>query len=317
MIEHNYYSAELKENLKACPCCKGTQWEQFSSMPYSHGNLNYQICSTCGLIFQSPQMSDEQRTAFYAENYRVFAFGQAIPPKIDLDIQINRAEHLVKIVREKHMNFKNLEGENHLDIGCGSGALIRRFQEVFGCNGTGIEPDESYRKFAQSQGLNIYSSLEEWKNNTQKKADIVTLSHVLEHLPDPLTFLINIKEDILNTNGILLIEVPNLYFHPYFDLAHILAFSPHTIRQILRMAGFKILYFKQHGHPTRITPRYMAVLAESVPFNLQSKITIQSEPTGIKIKRGIGLSLDNIETNLLRLIKRGRNLARRLRIIRA
>jgi trans-aconitate methyltransferase len=312
MTDFNYYSPELKDHVTACPCCKGEKLNLFSTFRYSHGKLYYQICSTCGLIFQSPRMDGEQRKEFYAENYRLFAFGQAEPPKIDIDTQDRRARHLAKIIKER---YGGLKGEDHLDIGCGSGALIKRFNEICGCNGTGIEPDDSYREFAYSQGLSVYASLDEWKNSVGKRMKIVTMSHVLEHLPDPLAFLVHIREEVLSPNGIMLVEVPNLYFHPCFDLAHIMAYSPHTIYQILQMAGFKILYFKQHGRPLRIVPRYMTVLAEVIQSNVQSEIIIRSEPVGVKVKRSLGLTFDNLETKLLQLTKRGRNLLRRLQIV--
>jgi len=259
-------------------------------------------------------MSDKQRTEFYAKCYRQFIFGQVDPPKIDIDIQDGRARHLAKIIKDR---YGNLTGEDHLDIGCGSGALIRRLHELCGCNGAGIEPDDSYRKFAQSQGLDVFASLDEWKNSVGRRVKIVTISHVLEHLPDPLAFLVHIKEEILCASGILLVEVPHLYFHPYFELVHIVAFSPHTIRQVLRMAGFKVMYFKQHGHPMRITPRYMTILTEIASSSTQSEIRIKGEPRGVKIKRSLGLSIDHIETKLLHFIKLGRNLASRLKITQA
>lgn len=313
-VSLNSYSAELEGHVDSCPCCQGRKWSLFATCRRSNGDLKYQICERCGLIFQSPQMSEAQLTEFYATSYRLFAFGQVAPPKVDLDIQDGRAQHLARLMKDRN---SGLEGQEHLDIGCGSGALMRRLQELCGCHSAGIEPDDSYREFARSRGLEVYGSLNEWRAAVGTRVKFVTLSHVLEHVPDPMSLLVQIRKEVLWTDGLLLVEVPHLYFHPYFDLAHVLAFSPHSFRQILRMAGYDVLSFKQHGAPVRFTPRYMTILAAVEHCGGQSAMILRGEPRAVKLKRSAGLLIDSAETGLLRMVKRVRNLARRWRMIRA
>jgi len=88
----------------------------------------------------------------------------------------------------------------------------------------------------------------QYGNNT---FDIVTLWHTLEHLTTPLETLREIRR-ILKPEGLLFIEVPNInflenYFFRFFGITkhlffmeHLVHFSPKTLKNIVRKAGFII-----------------------------------------------------------------------------
>ena len=80
----------------------------------------------------------------------------------------------------------------------------------------------------------------------KKSFDLICLFHVLEHLPDPIDALYNIKE-ILQPNGSFFIEVPDI-LHPYsggfddfFQNAHLYNFSLRTLKALLKKADFGIV----------------------------------------------------------------------------
>ena len=201
---------KLTKKISECPLCQSKLHKQFHKIAFQNEFLNYWQCQRCGIIFQSPQMYEEEKQDYYAYEYRLHMFRQAEPPKIDLEIQTKRANHIVSLAQTQ---IKDLQGRTHLDIGSGSGALIRHFHDKCGTNSWGVEPDNSYRQYAQNQDLDVFASLEEWNDVLGLKADLITISHVLEHLSDPVNFLNNLRCNILDTSGYLLIEVPNLYFH--------------------------------------------------------------------------------------------------------
>lgn len=91
-----------------------------------------------------------------------------------------------------------------LDIGSGTGDFLKQ-AKTNNWNISGVEPNESARKLAQEKGIYLKQSIEDFK---EEKFDVITLWHVLEHLPN-LEEAISKLEDLLNSGGTLIIAVPN------------------------------------------------------------------------------------------------------------
>ncbi len=68
---------------------------------------------------------------------------------------------------------------------------------------------------------------------------------------------------VLTPAGYVLIEVPNLYEHASFELAHLYAFTPETLANLVRRAGFQVLWSKAHGSfRSPILKLYITLLAQ-------------------------------------------------------
>ncbi|WP_170152832.1 class I SAM-dependent methyltransferase [Ulvibacter antarcticus] len=91
-----------------------------------------------------------------------------------------------------------------LDIGAGTGEFLKlasdRNWEI-----AGVEPNEKARMLANSKGMNLKSQIDDFKSS---EFDVVTLWHVLEHLPDLETTIKKI-EALVKPSGVLIIAVPN------------------------------------------------------------------------------------------------------------
>jgi SAM-dependent methyltransferase len=197
-------------------------------------------------------MTAEELDDFYAREYRQFYQGDEGPTSKDLDIQTRRAASLL------HFTKGNLSKvERHLDIGCSAGVLLKIFQNNYGCQAVGVEPGDSYRGYAQAQGYDVYADISELDLGAGGRFDLVSMAHVLEHITDPLAYLIALQENYLTKSGVLLLEVPNLYAHDSFETAHMSAFSKFTLVEILKQAGFSVIASKQHGEPrSKLLPLY-------------------------------------------------------------
>jgi hypothetical protein len=113
------------------------------------------------------------------------------------------------------------------------------------------------------------------------------MAHVLEHLPDPVRYLAGLRESLLERDGWLLIEVPNLYAHDSFEIAHLVSFSAHTLRQTLGRAGFEIVALEAHGRPrSRILPLYLTTLARPAQANQAAQVQPESR---VRLKRWWGM----------------------------
>lgn len=281
----------MPEIVMQCPLCASARSLPFDRREFHSCLVENRLCQKCGLVYQSPRMTQSESAAFYADEYRLFQEGNAEPTARNMNTQKKRAGVLDDFTCSA-ITFIS----RHLDIGCSVGILLQHFQGKYHNQTVGVEPGEAHRAQACKQGLTVYSSLGDLEKAREEHFDLVSMSHVLEHLPDPVGYLNHLREHLLTPDGWLLLEVPNLYAHDSFEVAHLLAFSPHTLREVLRQSSFTIVKFKKHGRPiSQLLPLYLTVLCRpAVHPDLSS---IRPEP-GVALKRRIGILRRRILTRL-------------------
>ena len=274
----------MTQEITACPLCGSTGNSLFDHRTFRNIAVTNRICDTCGLVFESPRMSESEIEEFYKSEYRRLNQGGSEEPVLkEIAIQRARAEALFNIFFAKVKKVSR-----HLDIGCSAGLLLAKFQEYYGCDAIGIEPGNAFREYAIRQNLKVYSSLDELKQAGEEKFDLISMSHVLEHIANPVAYLIQLRESFLAQDGWLSLEVPNLYAHDSFEIAHLYSFSSHTLSQVLGKAGYQIVRTVKHGQPrSKFTPLYINVLALPVLSAPQSFSIIPER--GIRNKRQAGL----------------------------
>jgi 2-polyprenyl-3-methyl-5-hydroxy-6-metoxy-1,4-benzoquinol methylase len=237
-------------------------------------------------------MSEDELNSFYQKEYRQVYQGSENPIQKDLTVQKKRSGFLIKVLQEN--GIENID--RHLDIGCSSGILLERVGEEFQCQVVGIEPGDAYRSYAESRGLKVYATLEDAGHGNEIPFDLITMIHVLEHLPGPVDYLNQLKTMWLTSTGLLLIEVPNLYAHDSFEVAHLTSFSQSTLVETLKKAGYTIKGLLKHGQPrSNMIPLYITLLA--IPSkNLHERI---NRERGIRMKRRAGIAHRRILERLL------------------
>ncbi len=277
-----------------CPLCGKSKAKVFSETDSFGFKVRYYLCQTCGFVFQNPGESAAADPAFYAETYRKLYQSTEEPTAKDLRQQRLRAEYQLNLIQ----NHGVCRLWRALDIGASSGTLMQTINEAYGGEMIGVEPGNAYRKLAEEKGFKLYPSLEQLQANETSKFDLVTIMHVLEHLEDPLGTLREIRTSLLDYRGFLLVEVPNFYAHESYELAHLTCFTEHTLSEMLKQAGFKIMHFRKHGYPRSETlDLYLTVLArpESEPGE---NVAIIPE-RNVALKRGLGMFKRNVLTKVM------------------
>ena len=283
----------MSETVHSCPLCVDSVFTVFDQRS-SHGHrITNVMCRHCGLVFQSPRMTESEADGFYRSEYRLLYQGDEGPNLKDMAVQQARAGGLLKFIQPKVKEISR-----HLDIGCSAGLLLKRFQEFYGCQAIGIEPGDAYRAYAGGQGLSVYAYLADLPQTNGLAYDLVSLVHVLEHLPDPVMYLENLRQKYLTGKGYLLLEVPNLYGHDCFEVAHMVSYSPHTLSQVVRKAGFQPVALVKHGMPrSRLIPLYITLLAK-VSGDQTSPTTVVPEKL-VDLRRRWGMFFRALVTRLL------------------
>jgi len=244
----------LENNIWFCPLCKSKSYSLFEISHNRGVELHYQICHTCGLVFLSPRMTTDELAKYYNIHYRENDIIGDNPETWVIEKEKNRAEYQLQFFSKWNLTITNF-----LDIGASTGQLLSLIQEQYSCDVVGIEPGDIFRKVA-SKKFNIFPSIEELINSKNYMFDFISLSHVLEHLPDPVSFLVKIRKNLLHSHGKLYIEVPNLYGHSSFEPAHLYAFSKNTLSLICKKAGFSIKKIEIHNKPNNYGKKNISIL---------------------------------------------------------
>jgi 2-polyprenyl-3-methyl-5-hydroxy-6-metoxy-1,4-benzoquinol methylase len=144
-----------------------------------------------------------------------------------------------------------------LDIGCGNGSLLSTAHQLFPeWTLAGTEFDDRYRTrieaIAHVEGL--YTGP---LQDIPGQFDLVTLSHVFEHLTAPSTLLERLAA-MLKPQGYLLIQVPNYRENPFELMVadHCSHFCPCSLAKCVTDAGYAIRILED------IVPREITLLAQ-------------------------------------------------------
>ena len=163
----------------------------------------------------------------------------------------------------KLINKYTIEEKKLLDIGCGTGEFLINAKNK-NWKTVGVELNENARKKATDKNLEIYKSLDAINN---QKFDVITLWHVLEHLPD-LDKQINKITSLLNKNGTLIIAVPNYksydaqyykeFWAAYDTPRHLWHFSQNAIKNIFKNKKIEVV----ETLPMYFDSYYVSLLSE-------------------------------------------------------
>lgn len=184
-------------------------------------------CTNCGMVQLAAPPDDAALSEFYAEQYRVDYRGSASPKLRN----VHKAGQ--KAARRLEQILPHLApGARALDIGAGGGEFVFLAQEC-GLRSAGIDPSGAYVEFARSNyGIDL-SRAEVADLDRDRRFDLITMFHVLEHLAHPREVFEQVAA-LLDDKGLFVIEVPNfgspqLAPSNTFFKAHINYFTPETL----------------------------------------------------------------------------------------
>jgi len=228
----------MKLRHRGCPLCdnkyNSTGVRYTREFP-DHGP-KVATCVRCSAVFLNPVMTDEEYGRFYNND------GQKkfVQKMISNNYQYKPSE---ADRRRADLISKNIRaGARVLDVGTGYSNFVGLID-----NATGIDISEPRVESAKQKGLDVrLCDINDWN----EPVDVVTLFHVLEHIPEPKEFVSKIY-NILNEDGILVVEVPNHddalvrlkgYCDFYYQNAHCTYFTPSTLRLLLEKFKFDMIY---------------------------------------------------------------------------
>ncbi|MBI9039262.1 MAG: class I SAM-dependent methyltransferase [Bacteroidales bacterium] len=235
------------ELLTYCPICNNIEFLNFLKTKdyfYSKKEFTIQECLSCGFRFTNPRPGEFELNSYYdSENYLSHS-----SQKTGL---LPYFYNLIKIfsIKKKFALINNLtSGKSILDIGSGSGEFLNYFNKN-NWQTLGIEPNEYARDYAKSTySLDIQD--ESFLSNINDNSfDVISMWHVLEHVPKLNERIIQVKR-ILKNNGTIIIAIPisnsfdakhyNKYWAAYDVPRHLYHFSQSSFKKLMEKHNLSI-----------------------------------------------------------------------------
>lgn len=197
------------------------------------------LCSNCGLISNSPRLTEASLEWLYSTSYGADTAFCGIESTKRLNAM------RVDFIKKHAGTFRNV-----IDIGCGDGSLLYSFSRL-GKEVYGIEPSNYLREYAKTNyNLDIMSGRldQKFANKNRDKYDLVAFNEVLEHIYNPIEFL---QLAALITNGFIYFDVPNTLNPRYWNVAnffsceHLTHFTKYSLKRLARSLGFEVVVIEE------------------------------------------------------------------------
>jgi 2-polyprenyl-3-methyl-5-hydroxy-6-metoxy-1,4-benzoquinol methylase len=189
------------------------------------------------------------------------------------DTKRNLFEKVYHLVRRIALNQKIKRINSHvsnskqlLDFGCGTGDFLEAAKHNQ-WQVTGIEPNPQARAIANQKTNNAVFGSKDFETLKANSFDVITLWHVLEHVPNLEEKLKNFKT-LLKPNGVLIIAVPNYksydanYYKSFwaaYDVPrHLWHFNKTSIFKLVSKFNFKLVKIS----PMWFDAFYVSLLSE-------------------------------------------------------
>jgi len=289
----NYYLNLKKEQIN-CPICDYKEFEVLANSDRYAMGVQTVICNNCSMIYINPRPTELEMNNFYKNHYRSFYEAIEIPTEtyINNGPFKSRARFVKKVLKEYLKKSKTV-----LDVGCAEGTLLSMIESDYpNIHTQGIEPSLGFGEYAKQnlKGNVFIGSYQDFiKTLGNTEYDIVTSTHVLEHILNPKQYLLGLKK-MMHIDSILYVEVPNIMNDKVnglgaVHLGHVLSFDIQTLERLLNVCGFEVLGRFDKGLPA-FTPAMALICKPSDNVKLvnvpsKKEIQVKSE---LFIKRVLG-----------------------------
>lgn len=238
------WPADELEHVPACPVCGGAARELLqpdlvdNAFFVAPGRWTLYRCMHCRSAYLDPRpneasigkaygvyythsvdgprtMSDKPGIVRYLKRaltngYVNSRYGTRRQPASELGVWLAKVLPLRRQKRDAEFRYlpKPRPGQRLLDIGCGNGDFLLNARDA-GWDVVGVDPDPKAVVAAKQRGLDVSVGSVELYAGESGCFDAITLSHVLEHLHEPVRFIQTVHR-LLKPGGVIFIDTPNI-----------------------------------------------------------------------------------------------------------
>jgi 2-polyprenyl-3-methyl-5-hydroxy-6-metoxy-1,4-benzoquinol methylase len=239
------------EDYESVPCpCGAVKQDRLLAEIDRHGlPCRNVICEACGLIRVTPRWREDRYRRFYESEYRSL-YNRSTLPKHQYARELANSRALAERARwviRAQARHSGAAAVSVVEIGAGGGWNLAALPP--GWSKVGYDVDEEYLGIGAADfGLTMRRGFVPEALHQVAEADMVLLSHVVEHLSDPQSTLAALARR-MRPEALLLVEVPGIFrIHrsnldplSYLQNAHTYTFCAATLEQACTRSGLEVV----------------------------------------------------------------------------
>ena len=213
-------------------------------------------CPACGVFFLVDPVARADQQALFYSTIEEAKYVRYFEP-------FRKAQY-----RQVLAGLKLPPGASHLDVGASYGWMVEVGREL-GLDSLGVEPGEA-PVHADVRDRVVHASLDEYAAVADRRFDLITIWHVLEHLPEPWRAVRQMR-DLLNEGGCLAVAVPNANGRMY----RLGLFMQRVLGSSALMN--ELWYFHNPNmHYFYYTPRALGILLNAAGLTQDARFTMEA-----------------------------------------
>ncbi len=257
----------MYEKLTECPVCGGSNIINHKIVidhSVSKESFVITLCEGCQFQFTNPRPTEEEIGKYYQSEDYISHSNKGNNP---INVIYKLARQFAIKSKLKLVNAINKEEKGRiLDYGCGTGFFLSAMKKN-GWKIAGIEPNEQARHIAAENTKELILEDLSQLNIKNKKFNIITLWHVLEHIHNLNETIITLKS-ILKEKGKIIVAVPNISsldnefyreeWAAYDVPRHLYHFNKDSMKTLMLKHGLKV----KKMYPMKLDAYYISLLSE-------------------------------------------------------
>ncbi len=288
-------NVEEMQVINECPICGHSSTLLYSDLPDrlipdSDSVWNLLRCERCGHVWQSPRVTPEEIGLLY-QGYSDIRWTKEsslrpnswllkmrrgyLTRRFGSGNDLTKTERLLGYVPyivpgyrrmfDRRVKWLSAPPGRLLDVGSGDGDFLALMRDL-GWGVHGVDTDSVSVEKARSRGVEVDCGVLLEQGYDSDQFDAITMSHVIEHLHDPVEVLKECRR-ILKKDGVLVILTPNIQSlgHQYFGSSwqpleqprHLNLFSTTSITRAISDAGLTPVHVWTAYDLVVVAPRWL------------------------------------------------------------
>ncbi|HMG89987.1 MAG TPA: class I SAM-dependent methyltransferase [Chryseolinea sp.] len=263
--------------LSQCLACGETTFSPYltcTDYTVSHETFNIVQCTHCKFTFTNPSPEVSKLGSYYES--RAYVSHSSRPTTFMDHVYVMARTQTIKWKTRIIKKYVTANPISLLDYGCGTGDFLTHCK-LIGWNVSGIEPSTSARQIAATKSKQtIYPGIDQMPPT---HFDVITLWHVLEHVPNLHTLIESLAKSLKET-GTIFIAVPNrnswdakYYKNTWaaFDVPrHLWHFTRQDMQKIMHAHSLNVV----STIPMKLDAYYVSLLSEKYRNKKSGPLTL-------------------------------------------
>jgi SAM-dependent methyltransferase len=256
------------KDITNCPVCSSnniTKYMKTKDYFFTQEEFSITKCTDCNFVFTNP-IPDNLGKYYDTPEYLSHNTGA----NGAMGVLYSKLRN-INIKRKFKLVTRYNSTGSFIDIGCGTGELLNYFKK-HKWSVSGIEPNNTARTFAsKNYNIKVWNE-EKLKELETNSFDVISMWHVLEHVPELHDRLSQVGK-LLKKGGTIFIALPNINspdakkykeFWSALDVPrHLHHFTQATFEKLISFHNMKLI----HAEPMKFDSYYVSMLSEKYKKN--------------------------------------------------